>query len=88
MKKYRFINDNAHAWLEVPIEEARQVPDISLYSYVSEDGTIAYLEEDCDAPKFLHSIGELVDGKRVYRVELEEVYDEPYCFIRRLRRYV
>lgn len=69
-KKYRFISDPGHAWLEVPIYD---IPDqirarISGYSYFK-DG-MAYLEEDCDAPLFLNSIS------IVTRPDIEEVYQE------------
>ena len=53
----RWIADGGHAWLVVPMREARTVPGLSHYSYVSPSGTVAYLEEDCDAPRYLAHYG-------------------------------
>jgi hypothetical protein len=53
---YRFIEDPGHGWLEVPVTELQALgiaDKISGYSYVSRDGRTAYLEEDCDATKFI-----------------------------------
>ena len=52
--KYVFVSDPGHAWLTVTIKELIELGianKISSYSYVK--GTIAYLEEDCDAPLFV-----------------------------------
>jgi hypothetical protein len=57
MKTYRFISDPGHGWLEVPLEEIRELnigQHISPYSYQS--GDLAYLEEDCDAGVFIHAL--------------------------------
>lgn len=57
-----FHSDAGHGWLAVPIAAARavRVPPSerfgswpSRYSYKSRDGQTLYLEEDCDAPRFL-----------------------------------
>ena len=51
MAKYRFFSDPAHGWLEIPRAELRELgilSDISGYSYQSENGSMVYLEEDCD----------------------------------------
>lgn len=51
---YRFISDPGHGWLEVPMAEVRSLGILpSPYSYVSPDGQLAYLEEDCDAALFI-----------------------------------
>lgn len=53
---YHKINDPGHGWLAVPVSELvelKLVDSISRYSYLK--GTIAYLEEDCDAMKFIHA---------------------------------
>lgn len=55
-----FHSDPSHAWLEVPLELMRTLgisDTISSYSYVDEHN--AYLEEDCDAPKFMRRMREL-----------------------------
>lgn len=81
---YRFISDPGHGWLEVPLAELRALGianAISPYSYVS--GSMAYLEEDCDASLFA-DVYEREHGERVtYRAESLNV-DAP---IRRYRSY-
>ena len=55
-KTYKFYSDAGHAWLAVKLAEleALGVPlsSISNYSYLK--GKTVYLEEDCDAPKFIN----------------------------------
>lgn len=53
MKKV-FHSDPSHGWLAVKLDELKMLgitQDISNFSYVK--GKTAYLEEDCDAPKFI-----------------------------------
>lgn len=54
-KIFQFHCDPGHAWLEVNIHTLTSVglepQDFTDYSY--RDGDVLYLEEDCDAPKFL-----------------------------------
>lgn len=53
MKKV-FHSDNGHGWLAVKLNELKMLgieADISSYSYIK--GKTAYLEEDCDAAKFI-----------------------------------
>lgn len=50
-------SDPGHAWLAVKLSEIEMLgikTDISSYSYVK--GKTAYLEEDCDAPKFIQAM--------------------------------
>ena len=56
-KTYIFTEDPGHGWLRVPLAELEPIKDqISSYSYIN--GNYAYLEEDCDAGKFmLHKWG-------------------------------
>jgi hypothetical protein len=57
-KKYRFISDPGHAWLEVPLADISLtgIADwISTYSYVNHG--YVYLEEDCDAGLFIDAVG-------------------------------
>jgi hypothetical protein len=56
--KAKWIADNGHAWLIVPMELARQVSGISEFSYQSPNGSKAYLEEDCDAYRYIEHYGE------------------------------
>ena len=50
-------SDPGHAWLAVKLSEIEMLgikADISSYSYVK--GKTAYLEEDCDAGKFIQAM--------------------------------
>ncbi len=101
MKKFRFIVDPGHAWLEVPTKVLDQMDltfKISKYSYLSHDGRLAYLEEDCDMCVFLQAWAK----KRGYDVSAElasELFADHYetdyhdaagapeCFVRSLPGY-
>ena len=49
-----FHADPGHAWLEVPIDTLKEVdPELQYSHYSYRNGANAYLEEDCDAPRFL-----------------------------------
>ena len=51
---YDFYSDPSHGWLKVSLKELVSLgieSDISRYSYIK--GENAYLEEDCDMPKFV-----------------------------------
>lgn len=55
-KKYTWHSNPGHAWLAVPLAEIRALgigDKISGYSYRS--GSMAYLEEDCDAGVFIEA---------------------------------
>ncbi len=76
---YRFITDPGHGWLEVPLSELVDLgiaQDISKCSYLSANG-IAYLEEDCDAPRFNDAKGEF---------DIDTVHQEQ-TFVRTLPHY-
>lgn len=52
-----FIADPGHGWLKVPLTEIVALgleTQISVYSYI--EGQYAYLEEDCDCPRYLESL--------------------------------
>lgn len=59
MAKFTFYSDPGHGWLQVPVRDIIDIgmhpADFSDYSYRAGRGPDAtlYLEEDCDAPKFL-----------------------------------
>ena len=56
MKSFKFYSDSGHAWLAVKrklLIELGIVNSFSIYSY--ENGRMVYLEEDCDAPKFINA---------------------------------
>ena len=91
MKRYRFITDPGHGWLEVPTNELQKLgiaDQISTCSYISADGLLAYLEEDCDAPIFFQAKGwkESWIGSNGYVTPIEEVYQE-HTFVRGLESY-
>ena len=55
-KRYSATADPGHGWLVVPVEDLIKLgieKDITPYSYLSPRGGKAYLEEDCDASRFL-----------------------------------
>lgn len=57
-KSFTFYSDPGHAWLKVDRADCLAlgltVNDFSAYSYLADGGAV-YLEEDCDAPKFLRA---------------------------------
>jgi len=57
MNTFEFHSDPSHGWLavsEFAIRSLGMSPrDFSRYSYQSFSGLVVYLEEDCDAAKFL-----------------------------------
>ena len=56
MKVYKFYNDAGHGWLAVKRQELIELGilnDISHYSY--QRGASVYLEEDCDATRFINA---------------------------------
>ncbi|MCL4525176.1 MAG: zincin-like metallopeptidase domain-containing protein [Gammaproteobacteria bacterium] len=60
-KRYTFTSDPGHGWLVVPTSDIAQLgiaQDISICSYLSPRGGKAYLEEDCDAPRFVTAYAE------------------------------
>ncbi|HDZ77120.1 MAG TPA: hypothetical protein ENH41_03455 [Candidatus Omnitrophica bacterium] len=80
---FTFHSDPGHAWLEVTKQDLRGlfiVDDISGYSYMS--GEKVYLEEDCDALKFLKSY-QLQYGK----MKIDEKHMDGESFIRNLQSY-
>lgn len=69
-KKYKFFHDPGHGWLQVPITEIKKLglsDRISGYSYIHKG--MVYLEEDCDAGKFVRAVGR-------ENIEIEEIYQE------------
>ncbi len=79
---YRFIEDPAHGWLEVPRAELDALGiahKISRYSYQRDD--LVYLEEDCDFAIF--DTAKAVLGQPVKYIDL---YQEN-TFVRNLPRY-
>lgn len=85
VKGLRWYNDPGHGWLRVPMQavvSAGVAGQISTCSYMSRGGQVAYLEEDCDAPRFLMAIGVS------YSETIPEENLDDQCFIRRLPAFV
>ena len=79
---FNFHSDPAHGWVEVSMiamqQAGLQPNDFSRYSY--RDGNKFYLEEDCDASKFIAAWQE----KTGEHAEFNDVYTNRHSFIRRL----
>ena len=75
--------DPGHGWLEVSQADMDDVGlsyiNFSSCSYVSTDGELLFLEEDCDMPKFLAAYKVKYSGAP----QIVEAYSDP-CFIRDL----
>ena len=86
MKKYRFISDPGHGWLEVPTLEIAQLgiaAEISSCSYISGANTHVYLEEDCDMAVFCRAKGW---PRGSISEHITEVFKDP-CWIRDMRSF-
>ncbi len=84
--KLNFHVDGGHGWLEVPRAELSALgleARVSEYSYLSVDGSVAYLEEDCDAPLFI----EAFNATRFTYPAYQYVEHTGLCFIRALKRF-
>lgn len=82
-KHYTFFSDPGHGWLKVPKGDLKFVGvdvRISHYSYMT--GGFAFLEEDCDANRFLDALKALG-----VEFELNYVNDDDYSPIREYSPY-
>jgi|WetSurMetagenome_2_1015567.scaffolds.fasta_scaffold241890_2 hypothetical protein len=71
-------SDGGHSWLEVPRDILDQSGiDVSPFSYYDDKKKLCYLEEDCDAPRFL----EAAKNKSWQIFETEKYQDTP-SFVR------
>lgn len=81
---FTFHLDPGHGWLAVPIKESNAVglhcDAYSAYSYVK--GFTLYLEEDCDAPKFLAAY----KAKHGVSAEIVEKFSMKHSAIRHYAR--
>jgi hypothetical protein len=71
-----FISDPAHGWIKIPKNLVFGL-EFSQFSY--QDKKYYYLEEDCDASKYL----DLIHGAGV-KTEFNEITYNEDCFIREL----
>lgn len=77
--RYRFHTDPAHGWLEVPRADLAALGIlhlISAFSYQSRDGQTVYLEEDCDASRFVEA-WEALHGQK-YDPNRDQHVDHPH----------
>jgi hypothetical protein len=80
-----FHADPGHGWLAVDMDHLKRLglaDKISAYSYVSRDRDTAYLEEDCDAGRYIEAIKA---AGIAYRIRSHHCNSE--SFIRRLAGY-
>jgi hypothetical protein len=84
--RFCFYIDPGHGWLAVLNADLRAfdltAADFTACSYVSEDGQRLYLEEDCDAPKFIAAF----EARLGFKPEIFERHSNSDSFIRRLPR--
>lgn len=84
MQTFTFYSDPSHGWLKVSRADALALgftaKDFSRFSYIADGGTL-YLEEDCDAGKFLAAF-EAKHGKPT----IKESHCNGQSRIRRYRR--
>ena len=65
-------SDSGHAWLAVDfIEFDYALEFASQYSYIDNKEGVVYLEEDCDAPNFIHRYSINLDSIQFYTVDGE-----------------
>lgn len=90
---YKFHTDPGHGWLAVPVAELYDLgiaQKISRYSYISRDGRLAYLEEDCDLSifartKFAGQTGQPIRNFFFHSVQTVDYTED--CFVRFLPRF-
>jgi hypothetical protein len=78
--EYTFIVDPSHAWLRVSLRDLEFSlikNQISKYSYKS--GSHVYLEEDCDAPKFLKAMEDLGFDIRIQEKQVDNFFNVIYA---------
>jgi hypothetical protein len=83
-KKYTYRQDPGHGWVQVSLFELQTLgvaDKISSYSY--QDGGTCYLEEDCDAEKWMQAY----KSQHGDYPAIQDVVYPKDCFIRKLPRY-
>ncbi|RLD84453.1 MAG: hypothetical protein DRJ10_01255 [Bacteroidetes bacterium] len=81
--KFNFYCDPGHGWIKVPLtllSELGIADKISSYSYINKDH--AFLEEDCDASLFIHSM-----KAQGYKISLNEFHTNNSSKIRSYDEY-
>jgi hypothetical protein len=80
-----YYQDPGHGWVAVDVEHLKRLniaDTISSYSYISRDKQTAYLEEDCDAGRYIAAC-----KAAGIVVELRDQHSNSDSFIRRLPSY-
>ena len=86
VKTFTMYSDPGHGWLQVSVRDVRaaglHARDFSVYSYAAGRGDDAtyYLEEDCDAPKFVAAWKDKVGA-----IRFDEKHSDKPSFVRGLR---
>ena len=86
LKLLHWHNDSGHGWLGVPMNillESGVASGISDSSYLNGEMTMAYLEEDVDALKFLVAIEMPFEDS----ADIAETTYDGQCFVRQLFSY-
>ena len=89
MATLRFISDSAHGWLEVPtVDVAAAGGTPSRYSYIDATNGMTYLEEDCDAAKYVSTLVTDWTASDVFigGGDTLDVYIDGLCWVRDLPR--
>jgi len=91
-RTYEFIADPGHGWLKVSLKEfekaIKDCDDDFGCSYISSNFKNVFLEEDCDASKFLKLSGHLKDdGKLKDHISMKIRYTKGYARLRGYQRY-
>ncbi len=80
MTEFQFHCDPGHAWLEVSIAQLCMVGldylDFTTCSYVGKDGSM-FLEEDCDAGKFINAYAAKYEGNDIRFKEVTHCGNAP-----------
>lgn len=82
-KQFNYYNDPGHGWIKVPLTLLKELgieKRISSYSYINKDN--AFLEEDCDATLFIHTMEE-----KGYAISVQEFHTNQSSKIRNYEGY-
>ncbi len=90
-KEYKFHEDPAHGWLQVPRAQVKEIAD-QITSFSHMDEKFVYLEEDNDVMTFLQhlSISSGVPREEVAEIiqnKTEIVVHDDLCHIRKLPKF-
>ena len=93
MNSFVFYMDPGHGWLAVPLHALSNIGlgavDFTQCSHIGRGGTVLYLEEDCDAPKFIAAFRDQYGYEpRITERYIDDTEMDGECFIRRLPRNV